>query len=114
RFWEAPQGAWEERPDAPIEELAAGELREETGLVSHRLSCLGHVHLVPGYSNQACWVFLASELESAGETRLDQEEEGLISRAFPVETFEAMIASGEVKDSTTLCAYGLAKAKGAL
>ena len=32
RFWEFPQGAWEETPDAPAEALARGELAEETGL----------------------------------------------------------------------------------
>src|SRR4051794_41883564 len=32
RFWEFPQGAWEDAPDAPAEALARGELAEETGL----------------------------------------------------------------------------------
>src|SRR3954468_13905398 len=32
RFWEFPQGAWEDDPAAAPEELARGELAEETGL----------------------------------------------------------------------------------
>jgi 8-oxo-dGTP pyrophosphatase MutT (NUDIX family) len=32
RYWEFPQGAWEEAPGAPAESLARGELAEETGL----------------------------------------------------------------------------------
>ena len=32
RFWELPQGAWEDDPAAAPEDLARGELAEETGL----------------------------------------------------------------------------------
>src|SRR4051812_37287943 len=40
RFWEFPQGAWEQAPGADAEELARGELAEETGLRAARLECL--------------------------------------------------------------------------
>ncbi len=38
RFWEFPQGAWEDRPDADKEAVAQGELREETGLVAGEMT----------------------------------------------------------------------------
>jgi 8-oxo-dGTP pyrophosphatase MutT (NUDIX family) len=37
RFWEFPQGAWEDDSDADAEALARGELAEETGLRAGRL-----------------------------------------------------------------------------
>ena len=32
RYWELPQGSWEQAPEADPLEVAHGELREETGL----------------------------------------------------------------------------------
>ena len=41
RFWEFPQGAWEDDPGAAPEDLARGELAEETGLRAARIEHLG-------------------------------------------------------------------------
>jgi 8-oxo-dGTP pyrophosphatase MutT (NUDIX family) len=43
RYLEFPQGSWETRADAPPEVVAAGELREETGLVAGRMTYLGQL-----------------------------------------------------------------------
>ena len=110
RFWEAPQGAWETNPDADMLEVAAGELREETGLIAHSMVYVGHVFLLYGFVNQSCHIYLASDFEQA-DTRPDLEEEGLVSKSFTLAEFEAMITDGTIQDSTTLCAYGLAKMK---
>src|SRR5919206_4614083 len=32
RYWEFPQGSWEDRPEADPQDVARGELEEETGL----------------------------------------------------------------------------------
>src|SRR5579875_2499996 len=42
RALELPQGGWE-MADVDPEELARGELREETGLVAERMICLGQM-----------------------------------------------------------------------
>lgn len=113
RYWEIPQGSWESAPDADHETVAAGELKEETGLIANSIVHLGHLYQAYGYSNQGYHVFLATDFES-GSQELDLEEEGLITRKFPIEQFEQMIASGVIKDATTLSAYGLAKVKNRL
>lgn len=110
RYWEIPQGSWESSPDADHEEVAAGELREETGLISDSLQYVGHVFQAYGYSNQGFHIFLASGLTSSNQD-LDAEEEGLISKSFSLDEFEAMIVSGKIKDATTISAYGLLKMK---
>ena len=38
RYWEFPQGSWEQAPGADPMEVARGELREETGLDAARMS----------------------------------------------------------------------------
>ncbi len=111
RFWELPQGSWEENAEADHLLVAAGELREETGLVANRMTYLGHQFLAYGYSTQGYHIYLATELE-LDSMQLDAEEEGLISKRVSIEEFETMILSGEIKDATSVNAYGIAKLKG--
>jgi len=40
RYWEIPQGSWEENPKADKSIVAAGELKEETGLVAGKIRVL--------------------------------------------------------------------------
>src|SRR4051794_20940650 len=63
RFWEFPQGAWEGDAAAAAEELARGELAEETGLRAGRMEHLGRLYFAYGLSNQAVDVWRASGLE---------------------------------------------------
>src|ERR1700750_657220 len=47
RFAEFPQGGWEQAEVVP-EELARGELREETGLIAERMTLLGTLQIAYG------------------------------------------------------------------
>jgi ADP-ribose pyrophosphatase len=111
RYWELPQGSWETNSSVNQLSLAAGELKEETGLVADRMEYVGHQFLAYGYSSQGYHIYLATGLTETSK-KLDEEEEGLISRKFSLEEFESMIISGVIKDATTVNAYGLAKLKG--
>jgi ADP-ribose pyrophosphatase len=113
RYWELPQGSWENSPSADHASLAAGELKEETGLIAGRMEYVGHQFLACGYSSQGYHIYLASELAGTSKN-LDEEEEGLVSKRFSLEEFESMIIAGSIKDATTVNAYGLAKLKGLL
>jgi ADP-ribose pyrophosphatase len=111
RFWELPQGSWEGNSEADHKLVAAGELREETGLISDNMTYLGWQYLAYGYSSQAYHIYLATELKFTSNN-LDAEEQGLITKKIRMIDFEEMIRSGEIKDATTVNAYGLAKLKG--
>ena len=76
RFWEFPQGAWEDDPAAAPEELARGELAEETGLRAGRLEHLGSLFFAYGISDQPFDVWRATELQ-AGEQALETTEADL-------------------------------------
>lgn len=110
RCWELPQGAWESNPDADHCDLAKGELREETGLCAGKMEYVGPQFIAYGFLNQTCHVYLASQLTLIGDQR-DSEEEDLITRSFSIEAFEQMLIDGQIKDSVTIAAYGLAKLK---
>jgi ADP-ribose pyrophosphatase len=112
RFWEMPQGSWEEQTVDP-RVLAKAELREETGLIAGSMQHAGRLYLAYGYSSQAYDVFLASDLQP-GENQLDAEEVGLIARAFKLGRFEDMLKDGTIRDATTVAAYGLLRMKGML
>ena len=112
RFWELPQGSWEDQTVEPLA-LAKAELREETGLTAGSMLHAGRLYLGYGYSTQAYDVFLATEL-SEGETQLDVEELGLIARAFKLNVVEEMIKDGTIKDATTVAVFGLLRLKGML
>lgn len=111
RYWEIPQGSWEESPEADNDAVAIGELREETGLISKNIKYVGHIYQAYGYSNQGCHIYLASEFEHS-EQELDPEEQGLITKKYNLSEFESMITSGIIKDATTISAYGFAKLTG--
>jgi 8-oxo-dGTP pyrophosphatase MutT (NUDIX family) len=106
RFWEFPQGSWEEQPDVDPAELARAELEEETGLRAGSLRHLGHLYEAYGYSNQGFNVFLATELEQTTR-RATVEEQDLRQREIAIAEFEAMIRAGEIKDAPTIAAWGL-------
>ncbi|WP_445151448.1 NUDIX domain-containing protein [Baekduia sp. Peel2402] len=107
RFWEVPQGAWEDSPSAPAEELARGELAEETGLRAGRIEKLGRLYFAYGIANQPFDVWVARDLEQ-GEQALEVTEQGLICTKFPVDEVRTMVREGRIQDSATVAALSLA------
>jgi 8-oxo-dGTP pyrophosphatase MutT (NUDIX family) len=105
RALELPQGGWEREINDP-EELARGELKEETGLHAARMISLGSVWIAYGYARQRQHVFLATGLTES-ETDRDDEEHDLVIRSVPVEEFEQMMLDGVVRDNCTIAAWGL-------
>jgi 8-oxo-dGTP pyrophosphatase MutT (NUDIX family) len=104
RFWEFPQGAWEDAPGAAAEDLARGELVEETGLRAEAVEHLGRLYFAYGISNQKVDLWLATGLEP-GPQDLEVTEHGLRVERFPVAELEAMIARGEVADAASVAAW---------
>jgi len=105
RAWELPQGGWEKAIVDP-EELARGELKEETGLQAERMVPLGSLWIAYGFARQKQHVFLASGLKQANTDR-DVEEHDLVVRSFAIEDFEGMMREGTIADASTLAAWGL-------
>ncbi|MBT6277268.1 MAG: NUDIX hydrolase [Chromatiales bacterium] len=110
RHWELPQGSWEGETPNPLD-LAKAELREETGLIADHMTHVGRLFTAYGFLSQQYDVFVASNLHP-GPRQLDVEEEGLVTKAFPLAEFEGMLVDGTIRDSTTIAAYGLMKLKG--
>jgi 8-oxo-dGTP pyrophosphatase MutT (NUDIX family) len=112
RFWELPQGGWEDRPDADPEAVARGELAEETGLRAGRMERLGRLFYNYGISTQRFDVWHATDL-TPGEQALEATEQGLIVQRFPLGEVEAMVRDGRIGDAATVAALGLLRLRAA-
>jgi ADP-ribose pyrophosphatase len=107
RALELPQGGWE-MADIDPEELARGELREETGLVAAAMTHLGTMWIAYGFAKQKQHVYLATGLTHAG-TDPDPEEHDLSLHMVSVAQFETMLLDGTIQDVCTIAAWGLYK-----
>jgi 8-oxo-dGTP pyrophosphatase MutT (NUDIX family) len=108
RFWEFPQGAWEDDPGATAESLARGELAEETGLRAASLERLARLYFAYGITNQPVDIWRASGLEP-GEQSLEDTEHGLVAARFSVDEVERMVRENEIRDAASVAAWHLAR-----
>lgn len=104
-FYELPQGSWEVTEVDP-QELARGELAEETGLRAERMTPLTDLWIAYGAMRQIHHVFLAEGL-SQGETERDPEEHDMTVHRVAVREFEEMLLDGRVMDNCTAAAWGV-------
>jgi 8-oxo-dGTP pyrophosphatase MutT (NUDIX family) len=111
RAWEFPQGSWGQGTGSQVE-LAAAELREETGLRADTLRHLGHLFEAPGFCSQGFDVYLAEGLQ-AGTVEREATEQDMRHRRVSDEQFRRMVRSGQVVDGASVAAYGLLLLAGA-
>ena len=104
-FYELPQGGWE-LADADPEEMACGELHEETGLRAESMTLLARLWIGYGVMRQLHHIFLAEGL-SRGEPQRDPEEHDMTVHRVTVNEFEAMLLDGRIMDNCTAAAWGV-------
>jgi 8-oxo-dGTP pyrophosphatase MutT (NUDIX family) len=105
RVLELPQGSWERDVSNP-EELARGELKEETGLEAERMIRLGFNWIAYGFARQRHHVFLATGLKMTGN-KPDAEEHDIAVHSLPITEFEQKMLSGDIGDGCTQAAWAL-------
>lgn len=106
RRWEFPQGTVPGQPDIDPAELAARELREETGLRAESMTELGLLDVAPGMSSQRGRVFLALDITEGPHER-EHEEQDMRSAWFTRTEVEKMIREGTITDAQTIAAWAL-------
>lgn len=106
RRWEFPQGTAPGMAELDPGELAARELREETGLRATTMIPLGQLDVAAGMSSQRGRVFLATGL-TEGEHERELEEQDMHSEWFSRDQVETMIRSGEITDAQSIAAWTL-------
>jgi 8-oxo-dGTP pyrophosphatase MutT (NUDIX family) len=111
RCWEFPQGAWSDGQGGSQAELAAHELREETGHAAAAWRHLGRLFAAYGYSNQAFDVFLATGL-TEGDPHREHSEQDMIHRWFSEADVRSMVVRGQLADAHSVAALALLDAGG--
>lgn len=106
RRWEFPQGTAPDLADPDPTELAAQELREETGLRAATIEEIGLLDVAAGMSSQRGRVFLATGL-TQGPAARELEEQDMRTGWFTRPAFEQMAARSEITDAQSLAAYTL-------
>jgi 8-oxo-dGTP pyrophosphatase MutT (NUDIX family) len=107
RRWEFPQGTAPGRPDQDEpepSELAARELREETGLRAASMVRIGQLDVAPGMSSQRGWVFHATGI-TEGEHEREHEEQDMHSEWFSRAEVKRMIRGGDITDAQSIAAW---------
>ena len=89
-------------PDEDRREAALRELREETGLIAGKLTCLGDYYGSPAIVDERITLYLATEL-TKGERSLD-DDEFLSVRRIPLDDLADAILSGKIPDGKTQAA----------
>jgi 8-oxo-dGTP pyrophosphatase MutT (NUDIX family) len=104
RRWEFPAGTAPGRADIDPADLAAQELREETGLQACQWELIGRLDVAPGMSSQTGTVWLATEL-TEGPAQREHTEQDMRAAWLTSAEFEEMARAGEITDSQSLAAY---------
>lgn len=111
RHLEFPQGAKEGAETFDALSVAKAELREECGLLAADWQYVGEQFLAYGMCSQRYHIFVAKTLTKTTQA-LEEEEQGLTVHKLPLTEVKARIINGEMMDSTTCNAFGLATLKG--
>ena len=106
RRWEFPQGTAPNQEYLDPTELAARELREETGLRAGAMDFLGTLDVAPGMSSQRGRVFLATGITEGPHDR-EHEEQDMRSAWFSRADVEDMIRGGVITDAQSIAAWTL-------
>ena len=86
-------------PEEDRREAALRELREETGLIAGKLTCLGDYYGSPAIVDERITLYLATDL-AEGE-RAPDEDEFLTVRRVSLDELADAILSGEITDGKT-------------
>lgn len=90
----------------PIEDAAKLELREETGVAAAHWREIGRINPAPALLAQTGVLFVATGL-THGAQALEDTEQDLIARPWPVADAIAAILDGRIRDAATIASFGL-------
>ena len=94
--------------DEPPETTAERELIEETGLRPRSLELLAGFYNSAGFTDEYCYVYLATEFDDATAEAHGEEEIHMTIEHVPLADVDAMIADGRLRDAKSIIGLSLA------
>ena len=100
-IYELPAGTLD--PHESIATCAHRELLEETGLLTKKLTKLGAIYPVPGYSTEIIYIYKAEQLTLTQA----QPEEYEVIETIPMTKFKVrqLMAQGKLMDAKSICTF---------
>jgi len=99
-MYEFPAGTLE-RGESPVT-CARREIIEETGFHAKKLTRLGKIYPVPGYSTEMIAIYKAEALIK--KERIIQQDEVIRVKIMTKKEIQNLFASGKIVDAKTICA----------
>ncbi len=99
-IYELPAGTLD-KGESPLE-CARREIIEETGYTARKLSLLGSVYPVPGYSTEKIFIYRADGLKLVG--RIPEEDEVIEHMPLKRSAVRKLFKQGKIVDAKTICA----------
>ena len=103
---ELPAGKLDENEDPFV--CAFRELEEETGFKSNNIVKLGSIYTSPGFCTETLYIFAAKDLKAGNHNR-EEGEYGMEVIYYSLNEIDAMIKSGDLKDSKSISAIQMYK-----
>lgn len=98
--WEFPMGF--ARTNTLLE-MAAQELKEETGFTSDNWKKIGSLYVAPGHNTQQCHIFVACDVKAGKPT--PEPYEFLNIKNFKIQDVKKMIETGKIFEGPTIVAF---------
>lgn len=100
-LFEIPAGKRDVSGEPPVD-TARRELAEEIGMKAGSIELLANMHHSPGFCDEYGYIFLATDLEAAEQSREGPEEQAMTVHTVPLDDAVAMCFDGRITDSKTL------------
>lgn len=100
-IYELPAGTLDEN-ESPLA-CARREIIEETGYSAKKVTLLGKIYPVPGYSTENIAIFKAEGLKE--KPRVAEKDEVIESKIFNKSEVRRLFRNGKMVDAKTICAF---------
>lgn len=104
-IYELPAGTME-KGESPVA-CAKREIKEEIGYQAGRLTRIGNIFPVPGYSTEKINIFRADGLKPLKVAVQRDKDEIIYPSAFTIKQIRDFFAKGKIVDAKTICAFAM-------
>jgi ADP-ribose pyrophosphatase len=100
-IYELPAGTLDKNELPAV--CARREIVEETGYSAGKITLLGKIYPVPGYSTEKIFIYKAERLKKT--ERIAEPDEVIESRVFTKAEIKRLFKRGRIIDAKTICAF---------
>ncbi len=104
-LYELPAGTL--NPNESLRQCALRELTEETGFETKRLTYLGKIFPVPGYSTEVISIFKGEQLKVSPSPKFKDKDEVIKVKILNPTEIKTLFKKGRITDAKTICGLAM-------